>query len=76
MFQTSFENVSKTRIWCDEITIYHHPEINKHLIGVARVVLKLTKHLNQCIEKVSKIFTITTLYLIFFTFINSGHIGV
>lgn len=34
----------------DEISIYHHPETNRHL-GVARVILKSSKQMRACIEK-------------------------
>jgi histone-lysine N-methyltransferase SETD1 len=34
----------------DEITIYYHPENNKHL-GIARVILKSSRVIRACIEK-------------------------
>lgn len=41
---------AKANFQFDEISIYHHPETNRHL-GIARVILKSSKQMRPCIEK-------------------------
>lgn len=41
---------TKANFQFDEISIYHHPETNRHL-GIARVILKSSKQMKPCIEK-------------------------
>lgn len=45
--------LQKAGLQWDEIVIYHHPETNKHL-GIARVILKSSKHMKTCVEKFNK----------------------
>jgi [histone H3]-lysine4 N-trimethyltransferase SETD1 len=42
--------LQKAGIQWDEITIYHHPESNKHL-GIARLILRSSRQSKTCIEK-------------------------
>lgn len=42
--------LQKAGLHWDEITIYYHPETNKHL-GVARIILKTARQMRQCVEK-------------------------
>lgn len=42
--------MQKAGFHVDEITIYYHPDNNKHL-GIARVILKSSRQLKMCIEK-------------------------
>ncbi|CRL07368.1 CLUMA_CG020346, isoform A [Clunio marinus] len=42
--------LQKAGLQCDEITIYYHPENNKHL-GVARLILQSPKQTKICIDK-------------------------
>ncbi|XP_070504129.1 histone-lysine N-methyltransferase SETD1 [Chironomus tepperi] len=42
--------LQKAGFQVDEITIYYHPESNKHL-GLARVILKSSRQMRMCVEK-------------------------
>lgn len=42
--------IQKAGFEWDEISIYHHPDTNKHL-GIARIILKSSKQMRLCVEK-------------------------
>ena len=42
--------LQKAGFQVDEITIFYHPESNKHL-GLARVILKSSRQMRMCVEK-------------------------
>lgn len=44
---------SRANILFDDVTIFYHPDTNKHL-GLARVILKSSKYMKQCLEKFDK----------------------
>lgn len=44
---------SRANLPFDEVTIYYHPETNKHL-GIARIILRASKYMRTCVEKFDK----------------------
>jgi [histone H3]-lysine4 N-trimethyltransferase SETD1 len=44
---------SRANLHFDEVTIFYHPETNKHL-GIARIILRASKYMKICVEKFNK----------------------